>query len=95
MELDLASRGSQGGGVSVFDETFHGESKPSMAKFEGCNIHDNTAWQGGGVYVFSGCEATLTNSNVYQNKLSIYNSAPLFYVRSLFEPSSSPLELMN
>ena len=65
-----------------------------MAKFEGCNIHDNTAWQGGGVYVFSGCEATLTNSNVYQNRKSMYQNKAN-YVRSLFEPSSSPLELMN
>ena len=42
-------------------------------------------WQGGGVYVNYGGEATLTNSNVYQNEAQ--------YVRSLFEPSSSaPLD---
>eukprot|EP00964_Phaeocystis_antarctica_P014422 scaffold7934_cov62-Phaeocystis_antarctica.AAC.7 len=35
MELDLASRGSKGGGVYV---NFGG-----VANFEGCNIHDNTA----------------------------------------------------
>ena len=35
MELDLASRGSQGGGVSV--------DSGGVANFEGCNIHDNTA----------------------------------------------------
>ena len=35
MELDLASRGSQGGGVYVEEN--------AVANFEGCNIHDNTA----------------------------------------------------
>ena len=34
MELDLASRGSKGGGVYVHSG--------GVANFEGCNIHDNT-----------------------------------------------------
>ena len=38
-------------------------------------------WQGGGVYVYTGGKATLTNSNVYQNEAND--------VRSPFEPSSS------
>ena len=45
------------------------------------NVTRSLSWQGGGVYVYYGGEATLTNSNVYQNEA--------FYVRSLFEPSSS------
>ena len=45
------------------------------------NVTRSLSWQGGGVYVSSGGEATLTNSNVYQNEAK--------YVRSLFEPSSS------
>ena len=35
MELDLASRGSKGGGVYVHSG--------GVANFEGCNIHENTA----------------------------------------------------
>ena len=85
MELDLASRGSQGGGVYVEEN--------AVANFEGCNIHDNTAsivclqlelslnfqpsprwnlacgWQDGGGLYISGT-ATLTNTNVYTNQAS-------------------------
>ena len=35
MELDLASRGLQGGGVYI--------ASNGVANFEGCNIHDNVA----------------------------------------------------
>ena len=58
---------------------------PDISSIAPWNVTCSLSWQGGGVYVYSGGEATLTNSNVYQNEAN--------YVRSLFEPSSSaPME---
>ena len=100
MELDLASRGSQGGGVYVEEN--------AVANFEGCNIHDNTAsivclqlelslnfqpsprwnlacgWQDGGGLYISGT-ATLTNTNVYTNQA--YDVCSHFELSVNFHPS--------
>lgn len=65
---------NEGGGVHV----------QGVANFEGCNIHDNIADNGGGLAVYGGM-ATLTNTNVYSNQAQ-YVCSP-FQLSLNFHPS--------